>query len=575
MGLETGTYVSDLIATNPPGTDPKSQGDDHLRLIKGVLLNTFPLADGPYDAGRIPFTAVGAGAVQTTIGKKLGESVSVKDFGAKGDGTTDDTAAIQAAFDASEVSKSALYFPPGSYKISSSVTLDLRVSGSPALRRYVNLIGDGPDQSVILCTGSATTFVNVIGAFDPGVNNGEHKFLMEGISVQRPTADLIGTGLAVSLMTSAEFNNVYVRGFSTGATFTDLVGTSFNKCTWSYNITGAVLNKNLYSRANLSSFRDCHVSANRDMGMQIYGCNVLFESCGFESNGRTEAAYNAGYTAYSLWFQGSPDGYAALNMQNCYFEATKGIADVFIAALWTSSYSFEDCSFNRIDDTNYTINNILFDDAGITGSPEHRTQLKGCGFLSAGTYVQDVSRQKLVFKNTTGYTGWRISNLGGNIALDFGVDAYVPNYAQITAYKELVNIRKGFYTPIIIGDAGTEGAGSYNQQFGAWQKNGNLVTFQAIIGYNSHTGSGAMRATLPPITPDAIDPRYYPASLVWTDSPRTASDIPVAMIDNQIPTPAGTGAIRLYMSEPTGAITPKQMVAGPLTVYISGSYRAE
>ena len=41
MGLETGTYVNDLNTANPTSTDPKSQGDDHLRLIKSVLRNTF------------------------------------------------------------------------------------------------------------------------------------------------------------------------------------------------------------------------------------------------------------------------------------------------------------------------------------------------------------------------------------------------------------------------------------------------------------------------------------------------------------------------------------------------------
>lgn len=46
MGLESGTYVDDLVTTNPVGaSDPKSQGDDHLRLIKSVLKNTFPNSD--------------------------------------------------------------------------------------------------------------------------------------------------------------------------------------------------------------------------------------------------------------------------------------------------------------------------------------------------------------------------------------------------------------------------------------------------------------------------------------------------------------------------------------------------
>jgi len=44
MSLETGTWVQDLDPTNPPGTDKKKQGDDHLRLIKIVLKTTFPNA---------------------------------------------------------------------------------------------------------------------------------------------------------------------------------------------------------------------------------------------------------------------------------------------------------------------------------------------------------------------------------------------------------------------------------------------------------------------------------------------------------------------------------------------------
>lgn len=43
MGLETGVnYVNDLVSTNPTGTDPKGQGDDHLRNIKRAAKQTFP-----------------------------------------------------------------------------------------------------------------------------------------------------------------------------------------------------------------------------------------------------------------------------------------------------------------------------------------------------------------------------------------------------------------------------------------------------------------------------------------------------------------------------------------------------
>ncbi|PSA77237.1 hypothetical protein, partial [Corynebacterium diphtheriae] len=41
MGLETGNYIADLNTANPAATDVKSQGDDHLRLIKTALKQSF------------------------------------------------------------------------------------------------------------------------------------------------------------------------------------------------------------------------------------------------------------------------------------------------------------------------------------------------------------------------------------------------------------------------------------------------------------------------------------------------------------------------------------------------------
>ena len=43
MGLESATYISELNTSNPVGaTDPKSQGDNHIRLLKSALQATFP-----------------------------------------------------------------------------------------------------------------------------------------------------------------------------------------------------------------------------------------------------------------------------------------------------------------------------------------------------------------------------------------------------------------------------------------------------------------------------------------------------------------------------------------------------
>lgn len=47
MPLETAQYVSDLQPNNPATTDAASQGDDHIRLIKSALKNSFPNIDAP------------------------------------------------------------------------------------------------------------------------------------------------------------------------------------------------------------------------------------------------------------------------------------------------------------------------------------------------------------------------------------------------------------------------------------------------------------------------------------------------------------------------------------------------
>ena len=67
MSLESATYVNQLVISNPDGSDPKGQGDDHLRLIKNTLKNTFPNLDSAVNVTPAELnTLVGGNAVFKT-----------------------------------------------------------------------------------------------------------------------------------------------------------------------------------------------------------------------------------------------------------------------------------------------------------------------------------------------------------------------------------------------------------------------------------------------------------------------------------------------------------------------------
>lgn len=82
-------------------------------------------------AGMIGYIQGSSGSVATTVQTKLRETVSVKDFGAVGDGVTDDTTAIQAALNSGA---KTVNFPSGTYKITATlnVSSNTKIVGSSA-----------------------------------------------------------------------------------------------------------------------------------------------------------------------------------------------------------------------------------------------------------------------------------------------------------------------------------------------------------------------------------------------------------------------------------------------------------
>ncbi|MET3710422.1 hypothetical protein ABIC65_001102 [Sphingomonas trueperi] len=100
-------------------------------------------------ADAVGLKQTGTGAVLRTAQDKFRDIFNVKDFGAKGDGVTDDTASFNAALQAALLAKKSLSIPAGQYMLSQKLTI------SSANR--TSLIGEGRGISKLIWTSGAST----------------------------------------------------------------------------------------------------------------------------------------------------------------------------------------------------------------------------------------------------------------------------------------------------------------------------------------------------------------------------------------------------------------------------------
>lgn len=150
--------------------------------------------------------------------------LDVKAYGAKGDGVTDDTAAIQAALDACPENGCTIYFPSGATYL---ISAGLQTKTSPTVTQGIKLLGEcavtgthSPTNAAETCshmvtpTGNVTAFVMLTVGASTKKNRG---LVIQDLGFRDRSANNAVTG-AIHLIDSEEFNlsNVHCRGISSG-----------------------------------------------------------------------------------------------------------------------------------------------------------------------------------------------------------------------------------------------------------------------------------------------------------------------------------------------------------------------
>jgi hypothetical protein len=101
-----------------------------------------------------------------TIALSPGQSISVKWFGAKGDGATDDSPAISNAAASAAAAGSGVFFPPGIYKIAANITIPVPVSFEPGAML-------SPSSAIVTLAGTviASNTQQIFASNSTGVNS--------------------------------------------------------------------------------------------------------------------------------------------------------------------------------------------------------------------------------------------------------------------------------------------------------------------------------------------------------------------------------------------------------------------
>jgi len=148
-----------------------AQGDSRrmsVELLQDYMQDNLNLPD---NSDEVNFLQAGTGAVTRTVQAKLRDVVSVKDFGAVGNGVADDTAAIQAAINNAQTytSGATVFFPDGTYRTTSGLTISQNYvvlkgnnrigSNSSANKIGVSILFDSASGGDVIRVQKSSTYI--------------------------------------------------------------------------------------------------------------------------------------------------------------------------------------------------------------------------------------------------------------------------------------------------------------------------------------------------------------------------------------------------------------------------------
>jgi hypothetical protein len=365
-----------MAAKRIPQLDPVSaanvdNGDSLVLFDAGADETKRVLRSNLYGAGdgsaAIGYNQGGTNAVDRNVLDRLRDSVSVKDFGAVGDGVTDNTTAIQAALDYCMGNNKALFFPAGTYLTQPGLVA--LTSGTPSSGNLI-LFGeegsarrhyDMPSRIVFTDDGNTTGGIGLDSNY-----SAYFKYLQfdtQGGDTRNKTGDFIGyrgpggsfcAEQCIFLSCSGAALKLRDIGYASMADCIfryNNIGLEEYLVNWPASTTGSFVRVHGFQNVNVfkcptlnhSSWKDCIWEYNS------YGVNTFAQNCEF-INCYAEANYI--YGAYS----GSTRGAVFIG------NYSNSPTDAFVATGSTTNFGFDGIGASIINQNSAQLKQIKFYD---------------------------------------------------------------------------------------------------------------------------------------------------------------------------------------------------------------------
>jgi len=341
--------------------------------------------------------------VYANVSPLLAFTYNVKKYGAVGNQVVDDTTAIQNAINAAQTTGGAVYFPAGTYKITSPLTITT-ITGDPGYRPH--LFGEGVGASGIY---QATANQNAINVVSAGASMPGSYVTIAGLTIFG-TGDGVSTGTAISINESAylTIRDCEIIGFQTGIYGSDFLSSLIEKTVIRFNTRGfrfeASSAGTFESPPNNITMLECIVGNNSTYGGYVIGAGTFnYVGGSIEQNGAGTDLSSSKWglkitNAGGVTAQSATNGFV---LQGVYFEGNGGIAQFYVEQTLSRpglTGLLNGCSFNTLG-SSYPSQAVYL--AASSASVSYPITFIACGWSGLNSYSPNAARPTI--NNLTDY----------------------------------------------------------------------------------------------------------------------------------------------------------------------------